>query len=116
MAQVHPLDLLREVLDHELVDANGTPCGIVDDIEFGDSPVGPVLAALWVGPGAWVPRLPALLALPARRLFGEGRVRVPWEQVQDIGEVIRLKASAGALGLGRNDQEVGRWLKRLPGA
>lgn len=107
-----PLDLLREVLDHELVDANGVSCGMVDDVEFADTPRGPVPVALFAGPGAWGPRLPALAALVARGLFGVRRVRVPWEAVDDIGETIRLKTSAGALGLGVVDRKVGRWLRR----
>jgi sporulation protein YlmC with PRC-barrel domain len=114
--ETHPLDLLREVLDHELVDAEGVSCGMVDDIEFEDTPRGPVPAALVAGPGAWGPRLPALLALCARRLFGSRRVRVPWTEVHDIGETIRLKCRAEAVGLGTVDRKVERWLSRWPGA
>ena len=114
--RAHPLDLLREVLDHELVDAEGVPCGTVDDLEFADTPRGPALVALVAGPGAWGPRLPALLAWAARRLFGCERVRIPWEQVDDIGETIKLKSGAEALGLGRVDRKVQAWLSRWPGA
>jgi sporulation protein YlmC with PRC-barrel domain len=107
-----PLDLLREVLDHELVDANGVSCGMVDDLEFADTPSGPAPVALFAGPGAWGPRLPALAALAARWLFGARRVRVPWDAVDDIGETVRLKHSAGALGLGAVDRRTERWLRR----
>ena len=114
--EAQPLDLLREVLDHELVDADGVSCGMVDDLEFADTPHGPALVALIAGPGAWSPRLPALLAWTARRLFGDRRLRVPWEQVADIGETITLKVKAEALGLGQVDRKVQTWLNGWPGA
>jgi sporulation protein YlmC with PRC-barrel domain len=104
--------LRRELLDHELVDVNGVACGIVDDIELVAASGGPVVAALRIGPGAWVPRLPAWLAWPARRLFELHEVRVPWEHVAEVSEVIRLDVSAGALGLGGADRRAGRWLAR----
>ena len=112
----HPLDLLREVLDHELVDVDGVSCGMVDDLEFAATPQGLALVALWSGPGAWGPRLPALLQWACARLFGDARRRVPWEDVADVGEVIRLRRSAGALGLGGMDRKVNAWMRRLPGA
>jgi sporulation protein YlmC with PRC-barrel domain len=111
------IDLLRDVLDHELVDAEGVSCGMVDEIAFEVSGNGtPQVAALLVGPGAWAPRLPALFGVAAAKLFGRHVVRVPWSQVQEIGEVIRLKATASSLGLGRLDRKAGRWLTHLPGS
>jgi sporulation protein YlmC with PRC-barrel domain len=108
------VDLLREVLDHEVVDADGVACGMVDDIEFRSTPQGPVVAALLLGPGAWSTRLPALLRLLAQRVFGREVMHVPWSEVVQIGEVIRLRSRAAELGLGRLDRKVGRWLTRLP--
>src|SRR4029079_83330 len=58
MGGMRRLDLLREVLDHEVVDVEGTSCGMVDDIEFAAGERGPEVAALLIGPGAWTPRLP----------------------------------------------------------
>jgi len=112
--QPRSLDLLREVLDHEVVDADDVPCGMVDDLEFAQTSSGPVVVALLVGPGAWAPRLPALLRLAAANTVGRGLVRVPWHEVTRISEVIRLGSTASALGLGRLDRKVGRWLTRLP--
>jgi hypothetical protein len=108
------LDLLREVLDHEVVDADDVSCGMVDDLEFAQTSGGPVVVALLVGPGAWEPRLPAMLRLAAGKLFGRALVRVAWQEVTEISEVIRLASTASALGLGRLDRKVGRWLARLP--
>jgi sporulation protein YlmC with PRC-barrel domain len=108
------LDLMREVLDQEIVDIDGVACGTVDDLEFHDTPQGPVVAALLVGPGAWMTRLPALLRVLARPLFGTGCVRVPWSQVREVDEQVKLAAKAGTLGLGVLDRKVGAWLRRLP--
>jgi len=114
MKQPRSLDLLREVLDHEVVDAEDVSCGMVDDLAFGRGQDGPVLDALLVGPGAWGPRLPALLRLAAGRLVGRAVVRIPWHEVIEISEVIRLRSTAAELGLGRLDRKVGRWLAKLP--
>jgi sporulation protein YlmC with PRC-barrel domain len=108
------LDLLRDVLDHEIVDADGVSCGMVDDIELSNTAHGPVVTALLVGPGAWLPRLPALLERLAQKLFGRRVIRVPWEEVAQVAEVIKLSSSAGALQLGRVDRKAGAWLSRLP--
>jgi sporulation protein YlmC with PRC-barrel domain len=109
------IDLLRDVLDHEIVDANGVSCGSVDEIAFEhQAGAAPQVAALLVGPGAWTPRLPALFGVLAAHVFGRDVIRVPWTEVADIGEVVKLKCSAGSLGLGKLDRKASRWLKRLP--
>ena len=109
------VDLVRELLDHELVDCNGTPCGIVDDIELDGGPGKALRAtALLVGPGAWIPRLPAFPAWIASKLFGMQRVRVPWDSIDTIAERIVLKTTASSLGLGKLDRKAGRWLARVP--
>jgi sporulation protein YlmC with PRC-barrel domain len=110
------LDLLREVLDHEVVDVDGVSCGVVDDIELRRGEHGPVVAFLQLGPGAWAPRLPALAEFVAKALFGRAKVRVPWEDVVGIDETIRLRRKAAELGLGGLDRRAGRWLSKLPGS
>jgi hypothetical protein len=50
----------------------------------------------------------------AERLFGRTVLRVPIEEVIEVRETIRLKSSAAALGLGRIDRKVGKWVSRLP--
>lgn len=108
------LDLMREVLDHEIVDADGVTCGMVDDIAFEHDRRGvPRPAYLLVGAGAWNTRLPAVIAVQWRKLH-RGVVRVAWSEVTDISEVVRLRSSASALGLGNTDRKVGRWLRKLP--
>jgi sporulation protein YlmC with PRC-barrel domain len=114
MTRRHSLDLLRELVDHELVDSEGVSCGIVDDVEFRNTADGPAVDALLVGPGAWLPRLPALLQWAGERIFGRGIVRVPWSEVEHVAETIRLRSKASALELGRMDRKVATWLSHLP--
>jgi len=111
------LDLMREVLDHEIVDVNGVSCGMVDDIEF-EQPAGkvPMVAVLVVGPRAWSARTPALLSWLVRRVVRAPVVRVPWTAVEHVAETIQLRVTAQSLGLGKADRRVGRWLSKLPGA
>lgn len=111
------LDLMREVLDHEVVDVNGVSCGMVDDIEL-DAAQGraPGAASLVVGPRAWSARTPALLSWLVRLVVRAPVVRVPWSAVEHVTETIELRVTAESLGLGKADRRVGRWLSRIPGA
>jgi sporulation protein YlmC with PRC-barrel domain len=113
-AKTRSLHLLREVLDHEVVDVDGVPCGMVDDLALEWTIDGPSVVALLLGPGAWVPRLPAPLRGLARRVFGTARVRIPWAEVTQVSEVIRLRSRAGRWGAGKLDRRFGRWLAKLP--
>lgn len=111
------LELMREVLDHELVDVNGVSCGMVDDIEFDHEPGRPpVVANLVVGPRAWSARTPALLSWLVRLVVRAPVVRVPWNEVEHVTETIELRSTAASLGLGKADRRVARWLSRIPGA
>jgi sporulation protein YlmC with PRC-barrel domain len=111
-AKPRPLHLLREVLDHEVVDAEGDSCGMVDDIELEWTKAGPRVAALQLGPGAWSRRLPRPLGALARWVFGGAVVRIPWAEVVEISEVIRLRSRASAWGAGALDRRLGRWMPK----
>lgn len=110
-------DVAHEVLDHALVDAEGMPCGMVDDVELAGAPGEPlVVVALLVGPGAAQARLPRLVSRLARAMFGARRVRVPWDDVRTLGERVTLKRTAQELGLGAADRRVRRLLSRVAGS
>ena len=116
------VDLYRQVLDHALLDADDWMCGTVDDLEVegGLLPDGtnePLrVTALLVGPGAWTPRLPALFARLLPRVFGNHCVRVPWSEVSELGEDIKLRSRAAALGLASIDRRLGLLIAKLPGS
>jgi hypothetical protein len=110
-------DVVRQVLDHELIDADGLPCGMVDDVVLEGAPGEPLrIIALLAGPGAWLPRLPRFAERLLARMFGRQRVRIPWNAVAHVGERIELAMPAAALGLGGTDRRVGRLIARIPGA
>jgi sporulation protein YlmC with PRC-barrel domain len=114
MSDQSSFDLIRDLLDYEILDVDEVPCGRVDDVELQHTARGLTVSALLIGPGAWQARLPALLRVITRVLFGHEHVRVPIEEVQRIAEVISLRSRATELGLGRLDRRVGRWLARVP--
>ena len=110
------IHLVRDVVDHEVVDAHQLPCGSVDDIELQLDPrhgLRPV--ALLIGPGAWLRRLPSPLAAVARRVAGSAETRVPWTEIAYIGERVALRRTAEELGLGGADRRLGQWIARIPG-
>jgi hypothetical protein len=110
-------DLYRQVLDHAVLDAEDWLCGVVDDLEVEGDIGGPLrVTALLVGPGAWVPRLPALLQALLPRLVGTRCVRVPWSEVCVVGEHIRLRSRAAELGLDLADRKLGLRIAKIPGS
>jgi sporulation protein YlmC with PRC-barrel domain len=112
-----PLSVAHRLLDEQILDCEGRRCGRVDDIELSGNP--PRITALLVGEGLYPRRLPAWLRKPARRLAGPERwganaLRIPWEEVEEIGVAIELCSKAEELGLGGADNPE-RWLvRRLP--
>jgi sporulation protein YlmC with PRC-barrel domain len=106
-------DLMRDLLDHELVDSDGVSCGMVDDVEID---VHGHVTALLSGGRVWTQRLPALLRVLLPSLGATGRTRIPFEQIDEISEVIRLKSRATELGLGIDDRRAGRLLARIAGS
>ena len=111
------LDIERKVLDHEVVDVNDVPCGVVDDLELEGEPGGELkVTALLVGTGAWAERLPRVFEVAAKKIFGARRTRVPWEEVWIVGERIKLKSRASEVNLGRADRRASEIVEKLPGS
>jgi hypothetical protein len=112
------LDLCRQVLDHAIIDCDELPCGTVDDVELvldrDGRPAG--ATALLVGPGAWGPRLPALLAWAVAWVIGTRCTRVPWGEIAEVGEKLKLRSRASTLGLGLTDRRWGLRVAKLPGS
>lgn len=113
--KAQPLDLVRDLIDRQLLDAEGEPCGMVDEVELVQAREGLRVEAILVGVGAWTPRLPALLQPLARALFGHRRVRVAWADVASVREAVRLARRADELGLRFVDPRLQRLIDRIPG-
>jgi hypothetical protein len=114
------MDLVYRVLDDQLVDVDGRRCGRADDLEF-ESDLGtpPRLHAILSGSGTWHGRMPRRLRALGARVFGSGIVgedviRVPWEQVDEIASVIKLRAKASELGLAQGDYRDSMFVAKFP--
>lgn len=111
------IDVFRQVLDHAVLDVDDWMCGSVDDIEIEGCVGGSLrITALLIGPGAFVPRLPAMFARWLPHLVGTRCVRVPWSEVSSIGEYIRLKRGRTWYGLATVDRRLGLKIGRIPGS
>jgi sporulation protein YlmC with PRC-barrel domain len=112
-----PIFLAHRLLDEQILDSEGRRCGRVDDIELRGSP--PRVSALLVGEALYPRRLPRRLRRLARRLAGPERwgaraLRIPWEEVDRIEAVVRLRGKAEDLGLGHGDDPEDWMVGRLP--
>lgn len=110
------LDLAREVLDRQIVDANNVPCGKVDEIEVTGGAGQLKVRALLVGGEARDGRLPSWLRFLVQKLHSEKTVRVPWSEVSIITHQIKLKSTARELGLDKSERRAVKLLKKLPGS
>jgi sporulation protein YlmC with PRC-barrel domain len=108
------VDIALSILDHQLVDSEGTNCGKVDDLEItGLDTREPEVVALLVGGNAWRGR--GLLGRVLGRFSGNA-VHVPWSEVEEVTSVVTLKHPAAELRLNRGDDRWERVVRRLPGS
>ena len=109
------LDMVRSVLDRQVLDANLFPCGKVDDIEIeGETRLR--ISAILIGNGAASERLPDFARGISQKIFGQDIVRVPWSDIKVIGQEVRLWSTAEELGLDERKGFVYRLISKLPGA
>ncbi|KAA0111518.1 PRC-barrel domain-containing protein [Mycolicibacterium sp. P9-22] len=111
-ADVRLIDARLNLLDRQLVDADGEPVGIVDDLEIEDAHAGdpaPGVTAILTGKVLFT------------RIFGGKQPRkqlqsMPWHLVDRIGTSVHLRRGADTSG----EQWVEHWLRdqiigRIPG-
>jgi len=108
------IDLGLGVLDHQLVDRSGRNCGKADDLELTGLLSGePEVTEILSGGNAWSKR--GWLGRLAAALSGNA-VHIPWNEVDEVSSVVKLKRTAPELRLGRGDDRAARLVKWIPGA
>ena len=109
------IDLGLGVLDHQLIDSEGRRCGKVDDLEVEGVAAGePRVVAILTGPPAWRGR--GLLGRLAASITRGNLVRIPWDEVAEVGSGVVLRKPAHELRLGRGDERLRPWIEKLPGS
>ena len=110
------IDLGLNLLDHQLLDADGRRCGKVDDIALEGGPGEDLeVVAILCGPGVWRARA-GVIGRIAAWLGGGGRVRIPWDDVEGVGSHVKLRKRAEELGLGRGDDRLRPYIEKIPGS
>ena len=110
------IDLGLNLLDHQLLDADGRRCGKVDDIALEGTPGGEFeVVAILCGPGVWRARA-GVIGRIAAWLGGGGRVRIPWDEVDHVASHVKLRKRAEELGLGRGDDRLRPYIAKIPGS
>jgi sporulation protein YlmC with PRC-barrel domain len=110
------IDLGLNVLDHQLLDSEQRRCGKVDDLALEGGPGEKLeLVAILSGPNVWRARAGWLGRL-ASWVGGGGRVRVPWDAVEDVRSHVVLRKKANELGLGKGDDRLRPFVAKVPGA
>jgi len=100
----HHLDIVRQVMDRQIVDVNHIYCGKVDDIVI-EIDGKPKITAIVVGNGPASDRLPELARWISRKLFGQRQTKIPWDEVLVIRDVVKLASDAKTYGI---DERTGR--------
>jgi sporulation protein YlmC with PRC-barrel domain len=110
------IDLGLNLLDHQLLDADGRRCGKVDDIALEGGPGEDLeVVAILCGPGVWRARA-GWIGRIAAWLGGGRRVRIPWDAVDGVGSHVKLRRRAEELGLGRGDDRLRPYIEKIPGS
>ena len=110
------IDLGLHLVDRQLLDSENRRCGNVDELALEGGPGERLeVVAILSGPGTWRRRA-GLTGRFASWLGGGAIVRIPWQEVADVGAHVKLRKRAEALGLGRGDDRLRPYIEKIPGA
>lgn len=109
------MDLIRDILDTDVLDRNGRAMGKLDGIVAELRPGRPpVLKAIELGPATKATRLhPKLGRMVARH---SKPFRISWSDIQEIRLDAKVKLDAEKTPLPNFEKRVRAVLKRIPGA
>ena len=104
------VNLGLQLLDDQLIDADGGRCGRVDDVELkGGVGQGLRVDALLTGSGAWPGRVVPVSSVIAA-VASSWMVRIPWDAVEDVSTAVKLSQPADEFGIDTNDGRNVRWI------
>jgi sporulation protein YlmC with PRC-barrel domain len=117
------VDLVRDLLDKQVIDRNSRELGRVDSViielrEDGSAAV----AAIEIGFIAVAERVHPFLGRCARAIetvlgVEEGRpVRIPFSKIIDVGKDIKVDIAAGDTPVAVLESKARRWVSTIPGA
>ena len=109
------MDLIRDILDTDVLDRNGRAMGKLDGIVAQLRPGRPpLLTAIELGPAVKARRLHRRLAgAVARR---SAPFRIPWSEIEEIGIDAKVKLDAESTPMLRWERRLRAILTRIPGA
>jgi sporulation protein YlmC with PRC-barrel domain len=108
-----PVKLVSQLVDLPIIDSEERWCGIVDDVELaGTAGKEMRVKALLVGPGAYEGRMPGWAFWLVCKIAGNRMIRVPADQIVEIGSVVKLKSTAEKLKLRRTEAKAAAWIPR----
>ncbi len=115
------MDIVRQVLDQQVVDRNGREMGRVDGILLELEPNEPPrVAALLIGPSALGHRVHPLLGrliAGVERSVGIDRDRpaeIDVTHIAQINDKVHLRTTVGSTEVDAIERRVRRWVLRLP--
>ena len=117
------MDVVRDVLDKNVIDRNGREMGRVNGILIEQQPNQPVrLTAVLIGPAALGDRLHPALGRVVRRIEkrfgvdGDRPARVAFSDIDEIETKVRLRLAIGETAVAAVEQRLRSWVVRLPGS
>jgi hypothetical protein len=108
-----PVKLVSQLVDLPIIDSEERWCGVVVGLELaGTAGKEMRVKALLVGPGAYEGRIPGWAFWLVRRIAGNRMIRVPADQIVEIGSVVKLKSTAEKLKLHQTETKAAAWIPR----
>lgn len=119
------IDLGRQLLDKQLLDSEGQPCGKVDDLVFDVEGSGrPVMTSILVGPGALGDVLPGWPGRVMRAVWKRLHpnkdpqpIAIPWADVERVDYAVHLTVQREEAGLTVSEDWARELIiSKIPGA
>ena len=114
--KLEDITLEPRLLDCQIVDSEGKRCGKVDNVLFEQRPKGAIIKSLLVGFDTWHEGESGIIRwIFSHIIFSKEVIEIPWEYVEEIFPLVKLKVKGSELGLRLIDERLGKIIRRIPG-